>query len=85
MVLVMSVWAGKGGQSFIPETLEKLKELKQLIIIDNLDLDSEVDGGINDKNSKKIVEVGANILVSGSYILGAEDTKIAINRLKNCL
>ena len=85
MVLVMSVWAGKGGQSFILETIDKIQELKQYLSENHLDLDIEVDGGINDKTAKLAVQAGANILVSGSYILGADDPKSAINSLKNCL
>ena len=85
MVLVMSVWAGRGGQSFIPEIASKLKELKQYLDENDLDLDIEVDGGINNETAKIAVENGANILVSGSYILGADDPKSAISRLKDCL
>ena len=83
MVLVMTVWAGYGGQAFIPESLDKIKELKEYLDKNELDLDIEVDGGINDKNAKLVVDNGANILVSGSYILDSNDPKIAINRLKN--
>lgn len=85
MVLIMSVWAGRGGQSFIPETAERIKELKKYMEENNLDLDIEVDGGINNKTAKIAVEAGANILVSGSYILGSEDPYLAINSLKDCL
>ena len=85
VVLVMTVWAGYGGQAFIPESVDKIKELKQYLDKNKLDLDIEVDGGINDKTAKLVVESGANILVSGSYILESDDPKIAINRLKNCL
>ncbi|MBR2290481.1 MAG: ribulose-phosphate 3-epimerase [Clostridia bacterium] len=85
MVLVMSVWAGLGGQEFFPETVDKIKELKQYLEENDLDLDIEVDGGITDKTAKLAAEAGANILVSGSFILGADDPKSAINSLKNCL
>ena len=83
MVLVMSVWAGRGGQAFIPESVNKIKELKEYLDKNNLDLDIEVDGGINDKTSKLVRDAGANILVAGTYILGAEDAKTAINTLKD--
>lgn len=85
MVLVMTVWAGLGGQALIHETLEKVKKLKQYLDENDLDLDIEVDGGINEETAKKAVSAGANILVSGSYVLNSEDPKIAINRLKDCL
>ena len=85
MVLIMSVWAGRGGQSFIPETVNKIKELKKYMDKNNLDLDIEVDGGINKETAKIAAEAGANLLVSGSFILGADDPKSAINSLKECL
>lgn len=83
-VLVMSVWAGKGGQSFIPETVDKIKELKKYMEENDLDLDIEVDGGINDKTASLVVNAGANILVSGVYVINSDDPKMAINSLKNC-
>ena len=85
MCVIMSVWAGKGGQDFIPETENKIKELKKYLDENNLDLDIEVDGGINNKTAVIAANAGANILVSGSYILEAEDPKYAINDLKNCI
>jgi ribulose-phosphate 3-epimerase len=83
MVLIMSVWAGKGGQKFIPETLNKVKELKKYIEQNNLDIDIEIDGGINPETAKASVKAGVNILVAGTYILDHEDPKVAINTLKN--
>ena len=83
MVLVMTVVPGKGGQALIPETLEKIKELKKYISENNIDIDIEADGGINDKNVKEVVESGANIIVAGSYIVNAENPKEAIEKLKN--
>ena len=85
MVLIMSVWAGLGGQDFIPETCDKIKELKKYLDENELDLDIEVDGGINDKTAKLAGEAGASIFVSGSFILGADDPKFAINSLKECM
>ena len=64
MVLVMSVNPGFGGQAFIPETLNKIKELRTLYP----EIDIEVDGGVNDKTVEAIKVVGANILVAGSYL-----------------
>lgn len=83
MVLVMTVVPGKGGQAFIPETLEKIKELKKYITENNIDIDIEADGGINDKNVKEVFESGVNIIVSGSYIVNSENPKEAIEKLKN--
>ena len=85
MVLIMTVWAGQGGQKLIPETIDKIKELKQYLDENKLDLDIEVDGGINEDTAKLVVNAGADILVSGSYILNSDDPKIAINRLKECI
>tara|TARA_Y100000591_G_C21812207_1_gene688588 strand:+ start:975 stop:1637 length:663 start_codon:yes stop_codon:yes gene_type:complete len=68
LVLVMSVEPGFSGQKFMPEVLPKLKELKGIIEKDKLNIDLEIDGGINFENSKIAKEAGANILVSGSTI-----------------
>ena len=68
LVLIMSVNPGFGGQKFMPEVLNKMKTLKEIIIKKNLGIDIEIDGGINFENSKKAKEHGANILVSGSTI-----------------
>lgn len=83
MVLVMTVVPGKGGQALIPETLEKIKELKKYITENNIDIDIEADGGIKDINVKDVVDAGANIIVAGSYIVNAENSKEAIEKLKN--
>lgn len=64
MVLIMSVNPGFGGQAFIPETLNKIKELRNLYP----EIDIEVDGGVNDKTVEAIKEAGANVLVAGSYL-----------------
>ena len=68
LVLIMSVEPGFGGQKFMPEVLEKTKHLKELIFKKNLNIDIEIDGGINFENCSKAKEAGANILVSGSTI-----------------
>ena len=83
MALVMTVVPGKGGQALIPETLEKIKELKKYITENNIDIDIEADGGINDKNVQDVANSGANIIVAGSYIVNAENPKEAIEKLKN--
>ena len=68
LILIMSVEPGFGGQSFMPEVLTKLKEIKNIITEKNLKIDLEIDGGINFQNCKSAKEAGANILVSGSTI-----------------
>ena len=68
LVLIMSVEPGFGGQKFMPEMLEKTKELKKIITEKNLKIDIEIDGGINFENCSSAVQAGANILVSGSTI-----------------
>ncbi len=68
LVLIMSVEPGFGGQKFMPEVLEKLKKLKQIINKKNLSIDIEIDGGINFENCTLAKKAGANILVSGSTI-----------------
>lgn len=83
MVLIMSVVPGMGGQEFIPETAEKISKLKEYCNEKDIEIDIEVDGGINDETGKKAINAGANILVSGNYVLNADDYKEAINNLKN--
>ena len=69
LCLIMTVEPGKGGQEFLTKTANKIKELKNYIDENNLDIDIEVDGGINDETAKIVKQNGANILVSGSYII----------------
>ena len=68
LILVMSVEPGFGGQKFMPEVLEKLSQIKKIILKNKLNVDIEIDGGINFDNCKLAKEAGANILVSGSTI-----------------
>ena len=85
LVLIMSVEPGFGGQKFMPEVLEKIKELKKLITRKNLNVDIEIDGGINFDNCSKAKDAGANILVSGSTIFKENkgDLKKNIKILRN--
>ena len=85
LVLLMSVEPGFGGQKFIPEVLEKTKILKELITKKNLNIDIEIDGGINFDNCSKAKKAGANILVSGSTIFKENkgDLKKNIEILRN--
>ena len=82
MVLLMTVNPGFGGQSFISTVVPKIKRLRAIIDAAGLDVDIQVDGGVNDKTAKIVREAGANVLVAGSYVYGAKDTKAAIDSLK---
>ena len=79
LVLIMSVFPGFGGQKFIPETLNKIKELKQIKEKNNYSFDIEVDGGINFSNSKDVINAGANILVSGTTVFKENNGNIRKN------
>ena len=68
LILIMSVNPGFGGQKFMPEVLEKIKKLKNIVDKNKLNVDIEIDGGINFSNSMKAKDYGANILVSGSTV-----------------
>ena len=81
-VLIMTVEPGKGGQSLIPQTLEKVKALNEFIKKENIDIDIEVDGGINEKTATEAKKAGANILVAGTAITRAEDYKKIVEELK---
>ena len=84
LVLIMSVNPGFGGQKFMPEVLDKIKELKKIQEEKNLNYDIEIDGGINFDNCKIAIEAGANILVSGTTVFKSNDGDIKknINLLK---
>lgn len=82
MVLIMTVNPGFGGQSFIYNMLPKIKRLKGMVNTANLNIDIEVDGGINAETAKLVRDAGANILVAGSYVYGATDTAKAIASLR---
>tara|TARA_B100001057_G_scaffold93804_1_gene90159 strand:+ start:537 stop:1196 length:660 start_codon:yes stop_codon:yes gene_type:complete len=85
LVLIMSVNPGFGGQKFMPEVLDKIRELKIIQKKKNIDFDIEIDGGINFENSKIAIEAGANILVSGTTIFNSNngDIKKNIDLLKS--
>ena len=84
LVLIMSVNPGFGGQKFMPEVLDKIKELKKIREQKKLDFDIEIDGGINFDNCKSAIDAGANILVSGTTVFKSNDGDIKknINLLK---
>jgi ribulose-phosphate 3-epimerase len=81
-VLVMSVEPGKGGQGFIEDVVQKIQDLNKFIYDNGFDVDIIIDGGINDKSVKKVVDAGANIVVSGNYILKSDNFEEAIKSLK---
>ena len=85
LVLIMSVNPGFGGQKFMPEVLDKIKELKNIQKDQNIDFDIEIDGGIDFENSKIAIEAGANILVSGTTVFKSNngDIKKNIDLLKS--
>lgn len=80
LVLLMSVNPGFGGQSFIPSTIEKAKQLRAMT--DRKDLEIMVDGGINETTGAEMVNAGCDSLVAGSYIFKQDDPMIAIEALK---
>jgi len=82
MILVMSVNPGFGGQEFIPETLEKLKDVKNMVKASGRDIDIEVDGGITLKNVDTILKAGANVIVSGSSVFRGNITDNVKNFLE---
>lgn len=82
VVCIMSVNPGFGGQSFIENTYKKVQQLKNLIDFSGSDTLIEIDGGVTDKNANLLVEAGADVLVAGSYVFGAEDPTTTIAALK---
>ena len=83
LVCLMSVNPGFGGQSFIENTFDKVKELKELIQSSRSDCQIEIDGGVTNENAKKLVQAGANILVAGSYIFKSSNPTETISKLVN--
>ena len=81
-VLIMTVEPGYGGQKLIPETINKVKFLKEYIEENNIEIDIEVDGGVNLENVEKLKEAGANIIVAGTAILKENDYKEIIEKIK---
>lgn len=81
-VLLMSVFAGFGGQKFIEETYERVAAVRKEIVAQGLDCKIQVDGGVSAANSKKLIECGAEILVAGSAVFKAEDPQAVISEMK---
>lgn len=80
--LIMTVYPGLGGQKFMPQTLPKIQTLSEMLRRENLPVHIEVDGGINAETGMLCRQAGADYLVAGSYVLGAEDPAAAIQSLK---
>ncbi|MBQ9692682.1 MAG: ribulose-phosphate 3-epimerase [Clostridia bacterium] len=82
MALVMTVEPGFGGQKMIPATVEKVREIRQYAIDNGINIDIQVDGGINADNLKLVTEAGANVVVAGSAIFLADDPSRVIAEMK---
>ena len=82
MLLLMSVFPGFGGQSFIESVLPKIGEAKKLIDSTGKDIDLEIDGGITLENVSKVKELGANVIVAGNTVFKAEDRAEVIKKLR---
>ena len=83
MILLMSVNPGFGGQSFITSTLQKLRDVRQLIDASGRDIILEIDGGVKVDNIREIAEAGADMFVAGSAIYGQEDYKKVIDEMRS--
>jgi len=82
MVCMMSVNPGFGGQSFIPHTMTKIKQLREMIDERSLKVKIEVDGGVTLDNAKAIIDAGADVLVAGNTVFSSKDPKATIAALK---
>ncbi len=82
LFLMMTVEPGKGGQKLIPETIEKIRKLKEYIYQNNLETFIEADGGINTENAAILKDAGVDIMVVGSCIINSDDYKKTIKELK---
>lgn len=82
LVLLMSVNPGFGAQKFIPQTLEKIRELRSMIDAKGLDVKIEIDGGVTLDNAKQIADAGADVLVAGNTVFASDNPKEIISRLK---
>lgn len=82
MVLLMSVNPGFGGQKFIPQTLDKVRKLRQMIDVAGCQTLIEIDGGVNMETGKELAEAGADVLVAGSFVFGSDNPLARIDSLK---
>ena len=83
LVLIMSVNPGFGGQTFIPNTIKKIEQLREIIVDAGADTMIEVDGGVNLENARALVEAGADVLVAGSFVFKSENPTETIWSLKS--
>ena len=84
LVCLMSVNPGFGGQKFIKNTFNKIKQLNEIKKQKKLSFLIEVDGGVNLDNANKLIDCGANVLVAGSFVFGSKNPLETIKKLKNC-
>ena len=82
LVCLMSVNPGFGGQSFIPYTLQKIKQLRAIIDEKSLNVKIEIDGGVTEQNAQQIINAGADVLVAGNTVFKSPDPIATIARLK---
>ena len=82
LVCIMSVNPGFGGQSFIENTYKKTQQLKEIIVDNQAKTQIEIDGGVNSKNAKKLVDAGADVIVAGSFVFKSQDPKQTVKELK---
>jgi ribulose-phosphate 3-epimerase len=82
MVLLMSVFAGFGGQKFIPETMDKIRFIRTEIDRRGLNTLIEIDGGVNSQNAHELYAAGADALVAGSAVFGSSDPEATIREMK---
>ena len=82
LVCIMSVNPGFGGQSFISRTYKKINKLNKIVEKEKTNVLIEIDGGVNDKNSKKLIDSGANVLVAGNYVFSSINPEKTIRNLK---
>lgn len=83
MILVMTVEPGFGGQKMIPETLEKVRRIREYADQNGIDIDIEVDGGINETNAKDAIDAGANVIVAGSAIFNSKTPRKVISKIRS--
>ena len=84
-VMLMGVYAGFGGQKYMPETTQRLRSLKNEIVRQGLDVKIEVDGGVTPENVSEIVGAGVDIVVAGSAVFKASDPSAVIDHMRNCI
>ena len=85
LICLMSVFPGFSGQKFIPDTFERLEKLKKIITDKNSQALIQIDGGVSTDNAKKLVSLGADILVAGSFVFKSEDASNTIKKLNSVI